>query len=572
MPFTVQDLIRDRPPPVIAEPAEPVTVALERMMLHDYTQLPVVDGDRRPVGMITSSSILRALTHLGTSLQILRVGDAMDHRPLRKYRAATGDDLSELLERLHDTPAVLIVDVKGLLTGIVNSYDTTEFFQRKAEDMMLVEDIELALKELIRSAHASPSGEPDETTLAGLISEMAGARQEKRKSAIRLVQRYLSESGVASVKFDKALFESVFDQVYTPPVSRSLDSLTFNDLIQLLLFEDKWNFFQEAFGLDRGVIRYLLEGVRDTRNALAHFRGGLSPSARDRLRFCADRITQVQQRLMPKPSPNPPMPQPLVATGVGAIHEELIPEVEDSNQGGSRYAPLSVYLRKQPKGQERVELSFAQVEEIIQGALPAAALQHRSWWDNDAQRHVQARDWLDAGWRVAAVNFSEERVSFARARDRERRYINFYSELLGALREKADFSLRDAPSMGQSWTWIAGVPDEGGQVAHLSFSFAQRSRFRVELYIDSGDAVYNKRVFDALLERRSSIEAAFGEELKWERLDERQASRIAAYHSGSITDDAATLQELRVWALEMMLRFQKALQQPLREVTQQLAS
>lgn len=48
----------------------------------------------------------------------------------------------------------------------------------------------------------------------------------------------------------------------------------------------------------------------------------------------------------------------------------------------------------------------------------------------------------------------------------------------------------------------------------------------VELYLDRGDAVENKRIFDKLLESRNEVEAKFGESLSWERLDGKRACRI----------------------------------------------
>lgn len=568
MPFTVKELIGDRPPPVTATPEERLEDVIARMRDHDFSQLPVVGSDLRQKGVLTSGSIVRTLSHLGTPLKSLQVHHAMD-RKLAEYQVEA--DLFELLARLRDTYAVLIVDAGGRLTGIVTSYDTTEFFQRKAEDMMLVEDIESALKEMIRGAYANESGEADEGPLESLIASIAGARQERRKSSIKLLQRYLAEVGTTGVKFDKTLFDKVFDQLHSTPAPRSLDKLSFNDYVQLLIHEDRWSFFQEAFGFDREAIRQLLDGVRDTRNALAHFRGSLSNSERDRLRFTVDQLARAQQRLAPErtenPEPQKPVETPESDTGA------LVLEAEDMNQDGSRYAPLSVHLRSQSaQGQVRTVLSFTQIENLIRGRLPDTARQHRSWWANDVHSHAHSRMWLDEGWRVAAISIAEERVAFARARDRERLYIDFYSELQSVLREKAGFALRTASPAGQSWIWIAGVPEEGGQVANLSFSFALGNRFRVELYIDSGDKTYNKQVFDALYEQREAIESDFGAPLQWERLDERRASRVAAYHPGAITDEPEILQKLRDWALDAMLRFQKTIESRMREVVQRLAS
>jgi SpoVK/Ycf46/Vps4 family AAA+-type ATPase len=89
----------------------------------------------------------------------------------------------------------------------------------------------------------------------------------------------------------------------------------------------------------------------------------------------------------------------------------------------------------------------------------------------------------------------------------------------------------------------------------VGFSFARGGRFRVEVYIDQGDKEANKRIFDDLLRQREVIESEIGEELSWERLDKRRASRIAAYRPGSITDDPETLAELRAWGAATIVKF-----------------
>ena len=80
---------------------------------------------------------------------------------------------------------------------------------------------------------------------------------------------------------------------------------------------------------------------------------------------------------------------------------------------------------------------------------------------------------------------------------------------------------------------------------------------RAELYIDLGDSGQNKALFDALLGSRETIEREFGEPLQWERLDDRRASRIAIYRQGSIENDTQSLQEIKAWAIDHLLRFKK---------------
>ena len=54
--------------------------------------------------------------------------------------------------------------------------------------------------------------------------------------------------------------------------------------------------------------------------------------------------------------------------------------------------------------------------------------------------------------------------------------------------------------------------------------------------------------------------------LEWERIDDKRASRIALYHEGAITDPPEKLAQLRTWAVDAMVRFQKAIDQHVSQV------
>ncbi len=92
------------------------------------------------------------------------------------------------------------------------------------------------------------------------------------------------------------------------------------------------------------------------------------------------------------------------------------------------------------------------------------------------------------------------------------------------------------------------------------FSFARGGRLRAEVYLDTGDGDENGRLFDLLEAERGAIEAAFGEELEWERLDGRRASRIARYDEGSISDAEDVLERHRAWAVEKLIKMKKVMQ------------
>jgi len=163
---------------------------------------------------------------------------------------------------------------------------------------------------------------------------------------------------------------------------------------------------------------------------------------------------------------------------------------------------------------------------------------------------------------VAQVSAAEQRVVFARIAGREKAYIDFFSALQAEVRAKTGFPLKSVWPDGQSWLTVAGLPENRAQCLYFVVSFARNGRFRVELYIDTTDQAKNKRTFDLLYADREQFHVTVGEQLSWERLSDKRASRIALYHPGSITDDEETLAGLRTWAVDTMARFYKTLAEP----------
>ena len=98
-------------------------------------------------------------------------------------------------------------------------------------------------------------------------------------------------------------------------------------------------------------------------------------------------------------------------------------------------------------------------------------------------------------------------------------------------------------------------------------AFGQGNQCRVELYIDTGDRATNKVAFDALESEREAIEAQVGESLVWQRLDEKQASRIYCGTDGSIDDSPSHLDELQEWAADRVAKFRRVFGSRLQKLT-----
>ena len=65
----------------------------------------------------------------------------------------------------------------------------------------------------------------------------------------------------------------------------------------------------------------------------------------------------------------------------------------------------------------------------------------------------------------------------------------------------------------------------------------------------------SKDVFDRLAEQKKVIEAEFGEELEWERVDDRVYSLIGVYRKGHI--EWSNLEEIRKWHSKKLRRLKK---------------
>lgn len=76
-----------------------------------------------------------------------------------------------------------------------------------------------------------------------------------------------------------------------------------------------------------------------------------------------------------------------------------------------QYQRLEGHLRA--AGRPRIEMTFAEVAQVIGEQLPPSAHQHPAWWGGDP-RHTQAVR-LDAGY-TASPNLTAQKVVFTKTR------------------------------------------------------------------------------------------------------------------------------------------------------------
>lgn len=147
---------------------------------------------------------------------------------------------------------------------------------------------------------------------------------------------------------------------------------------------------------------------------------------------------------------------------------------------------------------------------------------------------------------------SKKKQSNTASSEKSERYREYFQNLLDTLRETYRFT---SAKKGQPQNWYTF--SSGNKKFVYGHSFAQGSRVRTEIYIDSGDFDKNKAFFDKLFAEKESIETELGQKVEWERLDNKRACRIAIYRSGSIEDSSEELQKIQEWGIQTLLDLKK---------------
>lgn len=200
--------------------------------------------------------------------------------------------------------------------------------------------------------------------------------------------------------------------------------------------------------------------------------------------------------------------------------------------------------------------------------------------ENFREEHRQALDWLNQrtdsdtqffgivievlkiddsnpAYNFKPVVFPNEwqksrRVTTKKVSVRSEAYRDFFQTLIDNLRENHNFT---RARIGQPQSWYAFSSGIRGVVYDASFALGSRSR--AGLYIDLGDSEKNKSLFDWLKNKQESIEIELGEPIEWERLDDKRASRITFYRSGSIDNGKNELKEIQSWMIERLLKIKE---------------
>ncbi len=129
-----------------------------------------------------------------------------------------------------------------------------------------------------------------------------------------------------------------------------------------------------------------------------------------------------------------------------------------------------------------------------------------------------------------------------------------YWEQLLAVFQASDCTLYDNISASKDHWLSAGCGLSG---CHYSLIFGQKM-LRVSLTLGRAEATDNKFLFDAVEAEKAEVEVAFGEPLRWLRLDDKKSSRIEYELSADSTDESRWSDWID-WHLTHIVRFDGAL-------------
>ena len=235
-------------------PETPAREALELMAQYGYSQLPVKQG-REVLGLFTYRAFALEAARSReprSDFASLPVEEFLEHE--EPAYARLKDEFRTLINVLDERGAV-VVSGPDELRAILTPMDVLRYLYSVANPFVLLEEIELALRDLICAAL------PDPTLFQSCVANALSARYQERPLPVRL------------------------------------EEMTFDEYVALLRDGRNWPYFEETFGGTRERTRAKLEPVRDLRNDVFHFRGELAVEDHQRLTTCREWLLRCYRKV-----------------------------------------------------------------------------------------------------------------------------------------------------------------------------------------------------------------------------------------------------------------------------------
>lgn len=508
MQYPIKKIIEGRDSPLCIEEQRTVREAMVLMMENDFSQLPIIDEAGKLVGVISEQGVNQTCLHLGPRVQVFDL--AVSHCCDSPTTLTPEADLIQALDLIQNSAAIVVVE-EAKPIAIVTSYDLIQFFRDNSEGMIIIEDIEVTLRQLIDSKLPSHA---DRSTA---IENAFGYRKRKGQSL--------------------------------PDYSR----LSFGEYIELICDKKNWKHFSIRLQ-SRGAFKQYMEQVREIRNQMAHFRG--RPDA-----FQEGVLRRARNWLQAHSGPSDHTTQP-------DEHSEMPLEKRDVQAITSAPSWIEVFdtlfdgWRGFASPDERLLVPFSEMEKAMGTELPRAAWEHRSWWNNDYDANPIARAWLREGFRVADMQILDDRKAIVLEPDPSVAKGLLFSELLQELNKKRPGLATHVIKKSSSVKFAVGQARY-----YFGWAYGMKDALRVELLIDSGDYAFNKQAFDELAGYRNAVNNEIGQPVEWQRIDGKNHCRIWSYRKMKFSDPIEQVETCREWAIQTMLDYIDALRPRIAELS-----
>jgi len=194
---------------------DPIAKAFTLMMTHDYSQLPVMQAERKVEGLISWETIGHSIARGETCKT---VGQCMDARiTVFDYN----ESLFTCIPTIIEEEVVLVKGQDGKISGLVTTTDLSTKFQELSEAFLLLGKIETLIRRMIND------------------------------------------------KFTKEAIQQAKDPRDTERVIERITDMSFGEYVRLLDNDERWE--RLRYKLDRRTVTDRLKRVNEIRNEVMHF-------------------------------------------------------------------------------------------------------------------------------------------------------------------------------------------------------------------------------------------------------------------------------------------------------------
>jgi hypothetical protein len=497
MQYPIKKIIEGRDSLLGIGERQTVREAMELMMENNFSQLPIINAGGKLIGIISEQSINQTCLHLGQKVGVfdLTVSHCCETVPTLNPDA----DLIQALDLIQNSAAIIVVE-EDKPVATLTRYDLIQFFRDNSEGMIIIEDIEVTLRQLI------DSNLPTQKDRSTAIENAFGYRQRKG----RPLPEYLR--------------------------------LSFGEYVDLISDSKNWKRFSERFQ-SKEAFRLYMEQVRDIRNQMAHFRGRPTAMQENVLRRAHSWLESHTGPLTHSTTP--------VKQAEKSVDPAAVSRREPEASWSSILEDLFFDWRNRFAGEQQAQFGLGDLEQELGITVPKAAWEHRSWWNNDFDVNPNSRFWLREGFRVADMyaNKDDDTVILFE-RDESVAMGLLFAELLQELKSRRTVTLDHIITKRNSVKFTIGTPG-----FYYGWAYGMKSALRVELLIDSGDYDFNKQAYDSLLGFRTAIDNKIGQSVDWQRIDGKNHCRIWSFHKMQFTGPIEQVEQGHEWAIETMLGY-----------------